>query len=364
MNKKILDYFSEVRDPRVEGRCLHKLGDILFITLCTLLSNGEDFEDMESFGVQREEWLRTVLELPNGIPSHDTFNRVLQSIDSEELKKCLGKDGQLLINSLKDKLINFDGKKLKGANPKSRGNKGLYLLNAWVSDHKICIGQEKVKNKSNEIKAIPLLLDQLNIKEAIISIDAMGCQKEIASKIISNEADYLLAVKGNQEKLHTEIKVAFEKHQKSYKSIKRERNHGREEQRTCYTLSASKLSKEVRKQWKDVVKIIKIDSIRTIKEITTTESRYYISSRRESAMRFNELIRQHWSIENNLHWHLDVTFKEDACRARTGFAAENLSIMRKIALHRLKLFEDNKSLKKKRFNASLNLEYLLNILLL
>lgn len=364
MEKKIIEIFSKVSDPRVVGRCSHKLCDILFIALCTLLSNGEDFEDMESFGNQREDWLSTVLELPNGIPTHDTFNRVFQAIESDELKKCLGNDGQLFIDSLKDKLINFDGKKLKGANPKSRGNKGLYLLNAWVSEHKICIGQEKVKDKSNEIKAIPLILDQLNIKEAIVSTDAMGCQKEIAEKIIMKEADYLLAVKGNQETLHNEIIAAFEKHQNSYKSKKRDKDHGREEERTCYTLSANKLSKEVRAQWKDLNKIIKIESIRTIKSVKSTESRYYISSRKASALKFNQLVRQHWSIENNLHWHLDVTFKEDACRARTGFAAENLSIMRKIALHRLKHFEDNKSLKKKRFNASLNLEYLLKILLL
>jgi len=364
MGKKILDIFSEISDPRVEGMCLHKLEDILFIGLCTLLSNGEDFVDMVEFGKQREEWLRTVLELPHGIPSRDTFNRLFRSVEPGELKKCLGNDGQLFIDTVKGKLINFDGKKLKGANPKSKGNKGLYIVNAWVSENKICIGQEKVEDKSNEIKAIPKLLDQIDIEEAIVSIDAMGCQREIADKIIVKKADYILSVKGNQETLHNEIMGAFEQHPHSYKSRQADKGHGRQETRTCYTLSANKLSKETKEKWKNVSKIIKLDSVRIVKGVTKTESRYYISSRKESAEKFNELIRGHWGIENNLHWHLDVTFKEDACRARTGFAAENLSVMRKIALHRLKLFEDKKSLKKKRFNACLNLDYLLEILLI
>jgi len=364
MEKKILDIFSEIADPRVKGRCLHKLEDILFIGLCTLLSNGEDFVDMEDFGKQREGWLRTVLELPHGIPSHDTFGRLFRVIEPGELKKCLGKDGQSFIDTVKDKLINFDGKKLKGAKPKSKGNKGLYIVNAWVSENKICIGQEKVEDKSNEIKAIPKLLDQIDIEEAIVSIDAMGCQREIADKIIGKKADYILSVKGNQETLHQEIIGAFGQHPHSYKSKQADKGHGREETRTCYTLSANKLSEETKGKWKNVSKIIKLESARTVKGVTTTKSRYYISSRKESAEKFNELIRGHWGIENNLHWHLDVTFKEDACRARKGFAAENLSVMRKIALHRLKLFEDKKSLKKKRFNASLNLDYLLDILLI
>lgn len=364
MEKNILDIFTTIEDPRITGRCSHKLVDILFIGLCTLLSNGEDFVDMVEFGKQREGWLRTVLDLPNGIPSHDTFNRVFQVIEPGQFKKCLGEDGQLFIDTVKDKLICLDGKKIKGENPRSRGNKGLYILNAWVSENKICIGQEKVGDKSNEITAVPKLLGQLNIEGAIVSIDAMGCQKQIAKEIISKQAGYLLAVKGNQEILHREIIEAFESHQYSYSSKQEERGHGRGEKRTCHTLSANKLSKQTKDKWKGVKKIIKLKSARTIKGATKTESRYYISSRKESAPRFNVLIREHWGVENNLHWHLDVTFNEDACRARKGHSPENLSIMRKIALHRLKLFDDKKSLKKKRFKASLNLNYLLEILLI
>lgn len=363
MKKSTLEIFKEIKDPRVINRCYHKLEDILFIGLCTLLSNGEDFVDMELFGKERESWLREILDLPHGIPTHDTFNRVFQSIDPEEFKKCLGEHGKSFIDTVKDKLICLDGKKIKGAKPKSRGLNGLYVLNAWVSENKISIGQEKIKNKSNEITAIPLVLEELNIRESIISIDAIGCQKEIAKKIILKEADYILSVKGNQETLHEELIKAFEDYPNGNKSKQKNKGHGRKEERTCYTLSANKLTKSTKDKWKNITKLIKIDSIRTVKGISKRKSRYYISSRKESAKRFNELIRQHWSIENNLHWHLDVTFKEDSCRARTGFAAENLSAMRKIALHRLTLLKDNRSLKKKRFTASLNLDYLLQILL-
>ncbi len=203
------DIFDQVRDPRVQGRCLHKLSDILFIALCTLISNGEDSIDMVSFGTEREDWLRGILELPHGIPSDDTFRRVLQMIDPESLNEVLVLQGSAFLDSYKDKLISIDGKKLRGSSPTSRGNKGLYILNAWVSANGLCIGQSKVEDKSNEIQAIPDLLDKLEIEGSIISIDAIGCQVEIASKIIDKGADYLLSVKGNQKDLHEELKESF-----------------------------------------------------------------------------------------------------------------------------------------------------------
>ena len=363
MKNTILEIFKEIDDPRVKNRCWHNLEDILFIALCTLLSNGEDFADMELFGREREEWLRTILELPNGIPTHDTYNRVFQAIDPEQFKQCLGNHGALFIETFRDKLICLDGKKVKGASPKSRKNKGLYILNAWVSENKISICQEKVKDKSNEITAIPIILDELNIEGSTISIDAMGCQKNISDKIIDKKADYILAVKGNQKTLYKEVIQAFEDYPNSTRSKQSNKGHGREEKRSCSTLSSNKLSSSTKSKWKNISKLIKIESTRTIKGVTATETRYYISSKNETAKIFNKLIREHWSIENNLHWHLDVTFREDLCRARSGYAAENLSAMRKIALSRLTLFEDKRSLKKKRFKASLNLEYLLEMLL-
>ncbi|MEM1323911.1 MAG: ISAs1 family transposase [Bacteroidota bacterium] len=366
MRDKIEEIFGQIPDPRVINRCDHKLIDILFIAFCTLLSQGEDFEDMVEFGKQRKAWLETVLELPNGIPSHDTFNRVLRIIEPQHLGECLQADGAGLLDHVKDKLISLDGKKIKGASPDSRGNKGLYILSAWVNDNRLCIGQKRIEDKTNEIIAIPQLIDELDVEGATISIDAIGCQVDIAQKIRHSRAHYLLAVKGNQKDLMEEIEEAFQ-----YSSIQHydenwEYDHGRYERRRCEVLDAKvSLSPNQLERWIDVQQIIKITAQRTIKEKTSTELRYYISSLNQNdAKRFNELVRGHWGIENHLHWHLDVTFNEDANRSRSGNAPVNLNILRKMALQRIKQMKDRLSLKKRRFRAALNLEYLIKILTL
>lgn len=359
MQENIAGIFTKIDDPRVETRCLHKLVDILFIAFCTLLSNGEDFEDMVEFGKQRYSWLTQVLELPNGIPSHDTFNRVLQLIDSEQLTSCLAADGELLIESVKGKLINLDGKKLKGVSPKSRGNKGFYILSAWVGRDRLCIGQKKVKDKSNEITAIPELLDTLNLQGSTVSIDAIGCQSEIAEKILECKADYLLAVKKNQGNLYEAIEDDWLWQNAEDIDENWEYDHGRYETRTCKIADASKnLPPNLLIKWTGVKTLIRIDSKRTIKDKTTSETRYYISSEEKSVAEYNIAIRGHWSIENHLHWHLDVTFKEDNNRSRKGNAPQNLNILRKMALHRISRMDDKLSLKKRRFRASMNPEYL------
>lgn len=364
MKESIDEIFGKVQDPRVVNRCDHKLVDILFIAFCTLLSNGEDYEDMVEFGHQRYEWLKTVLELPHGIPSHDTFNRVLQLISPECLTSSLNTDGSTLLESVSGKLISFDGKKLKGASPRSRGNKGLYILSAWVNEHRLCIGQKRVKDKSNEISAIPDLIDELDITGAIVSIDAIGCQKDIARKIRSSEADYLLAVKGNQKDLLEEISEAFAYSKVIQHSENWEYDHGRYEKRQCELLEAKvSLSPLLLQEWSNVNTLIKITAQRTIRDRTTIETRFYISSLMNyKAEQFNELVRGHWGIENLLHWHLDVTFREDASRARSGNAPVNLNILRKMALTRIRQMKDKLSLKKRRFRAALNQQYLLKIL--
>ena len=359
MRTSIDKIFSRVEDPRVESRCLHLLKDILFIAFCTLLSNGEDFEDMVEFGEQRMEWLKEFIELPNGIPSHDTFNRVLQRIDPQQLGVCLSEDGKHLIESVKGKLVNFDGKKLKGVSPKSRGNQGLFILSAWVGENQLCIGQEKVEDKSNEITAIPDLIDLLDLESSTVSIDAIGCQTEIAEKIIDAKANYLLAVKQNQGNLYEE--VCDEYVWKSSKAFNEtwEYGHGRYEIRQCQIVSASEfLSPELLSKWKGIKTLVKIVAERTVGEITNSQSRFYISSEEKDADFYNAAVRGHWSIENHLHWHLDVTFNEDNNRSRTGNAPLNLNILRKMALHRISKMDDNLSLKKRRFRASMNAEYL------
>lgn len=359
MQATIVEIFGNIEDPRKECKCLHKLTDILFIALCALLSNGEDFEDMAEFGHQRREWLESFLELPNGIPSHDTFNRVLQLIDPEKLTLCLGVGASELINDVKGKLISFDGKKIRGVSPRSRGNKGLYILSAWVNENRICLGQKKVEDKSNEIRAIPELIDTLDLEGGIVSIDAIGCQVDIARKIIKAHADYILAVKANQGSLFDEVSDEYIwQNCKNYDETW-EYDHGRYEIRRCQIASASEfLSPSVLSKWEEIKTIIRIDSQRTVKGVMTSQTRYYISSEEQTAASYNNAVRGHWGIENLLHWHLDVTFKEDASRARSGFAPQNLNILRKMALHQIRNMKDRLSLKKRRFRASMNLEYL------
>ena len=355
--------FGQVEDPRVEGRCLHRLKDILFIAFCTLLSNGEDFEDMVEFAEQRQEWLSQLLELPNGIPSHDTFNRVLQMIDSKQLSATLEADGQLLLESVAGKLVSFDGKKMRGVSPHSRGNKGLYILSAWVSEHRLCIGQKKVKDKSNELTALPDLIDMLDLRGSRVSIDAIGCQTAIADKIIAAQANYLLAVKQNQGNLYDQVSDDF-----TWKSSKEfsedwEYDHGRYEERKCQIAPAQEvLSPNLLSKWRAIKSVIKIEARRTVNGVRSSQTRYYISNEEQDAAFYNTLIRGHWSIENQLHWHLDVTFNEDANRSRSGNAPQNLNILRKMALHRISRMKDKLSLKKRRFRASMNVEYLEKVL--
>lgn len=363
MKDSIARIFSKVDDPRVESRCLHRLKDILFIAFCTILSNGEDFEDMVEFGHQRLAWLEEILELPNGIPSHDTFNRVLQLVEPEQLINCMGEDAQDLIEDVKGKLVSFDGKKMRGVSPKSRGNKGLYILSAWVGENRLCLGQKKVEDKSNEITAIPELIDVLDLEGSTVSIDAIGCQVEVAEKILDAKADYLLALKKNQGTLYKQVSDEF-----TWKSAKLfnetwEYDHGRYEIRTCWTVSAKEvLTPDLLAKWPKLETLVKIISERTSNGITTCQSRFYISSEKRTAKFYNDNTRGHWSIENHLHWHLDVTFNEDANRSRSGNAPQNLNIMRKIALHRISRMDDKLSLKKRRFRASMNPKYLRKVL--
>lgn len=363
MLTSVEDLFSHVPDPRVMSRCRHKLSDILFIALSTLICNGEDFEDMVEFAHQRYDWLSSFLQLPNGVPSHDTFNRVLQHIQPEALQQCLQQDGQVLLDTLKERQVVLDGKKLRGVSPTSKGNKGLFILSAWVSDSNLCIGQAKVEDKSNEITAIPALLELLDLKGAVVSIDAIGCQKAIAATIADRQATYLLSLKKNQKHSFEQVEDSFRfaTATSSSSSQEWEYDHGRYETRKCTVLSLSQEQQhELFGQWKDLRHLIRVEASRQSSKGSSKQIRYYLSNASCSeAGYFNKLVRGHWSIENRLHWHLDVTFGEDACRARTLNAAENLNILRKLALHRISAMKDKLSKKKRRYRASLNNDYLL-----
>ena len=366
-SKSILEIFSAVSDPRDPYRTRHELSSILFISLCTLLSHGEDYTDMAEFAQQRYDWLKEKVDLSKGIPSHDTFNRVFRILEPGELESCLGKDGKSLLDHLEEKQLCLDGKKLRGASPKGLGAEGLYILNAWVGENRVCIGQEKVGHKSNEIKAIPHLLNKFDISGSVVTIDAIGCQREIAELIIDKEADYLLAVKGNQAGLLEEIEDSF-RFQSAHTQTFEEKwvyAHGRDEQRSCQILSqVHMLNPQKAEPWKNLQTLVKVVANRQPKgKELSTETRYYISSEKEPSPRYyNALVRGHWGIENHLHWHLDMTFKEDASRASKDWGPQNLSALRKIALQRVAQMKDKLSLNKRRFRAALNLVYLENIL--
>jgi predicted transposase YbfD/YdcC len=360
MEQDITIYFTQVPDPRVVGRCSHLLSDILLIAICTYLTGGDDYQDMHMFAKERGSSLNELLLLPNGAPSADTFERVFQRIEPKSLQNCLQSYGKDILSTLSEKQIVLDGKKLKGVSPTSKGNQGLYLLNAWVSENRFCIGQVKVEDKSNEITAIPKLLEELDIKDSVVSIDAIGTQTKIAEAICGKEGHYFLSVKGNQQDLFDDIESAFKTH-KGYNSTEEwEYDHGRFETRHCSILKANDfLLEETLGAWKNLETIIKIDSMREIKGIQCKETRYYISDENiTQAAYYNSLARGHWSIENQLHWHLDVTFKEDLCRARAGNSPENLSVIRKFALQILTQQKDKLSLKKRQYKAALDGNYM------
>jgi predicted transposase YbfD/YdcC len=362
--KHISNYLSTVEDFRMEKKCSHKLSDILFIGLLTFLSSGEDYEDMVLFGKTHRVFLNDYLSLLNGIPSHDTFRRVFSMLDADVLRKCLNDYGKDIIGLLSEKQICLDGKKLKGVSPTTRGNRGLYILNAWVAENRICIGQKRVEDKSNEITALPSLIEELDINEAVVSIDAIGCQREIAARITAKGGHYLLALKENQGELYADTVCGFKAYSAESMSETWEYDHGRYETRRCSILSSEKaLLAENQSQWNELKTLVKVEATRIGKGMEATETRYYISSEQGvNAKYFNALVRGHWGIENQLHWHLDVTFKEDASRARTANAPENLSTLRKLSLQIIDRQQDKLNLRKRRLKAAYDIKYLTKLL--
>jgi predicted transposase YbfD/YdcC len=361
MEQKLSFYFETVKDHRVVGRCDHLLSDLLIISVCTYVTGGTDYQEMYLFGKERGEQLKgDLLSLPNGAPSADTYERLFKGLDVESLRHCLSLYGKEILNSLAEKQIVLDGKKLKGVSPGSKGNSGLYILNAWVSENRICVGQQKVNDKSNEITAIPEVLQSLDIEDSVVTIDAIGTQTQIAAQIRQQKGDYLLSVKGNQKELLEDIECAFKTHHGYDRIEDIDCGHGRIDTRHCSILPAKDfLLEENLQPWKDIATLVKIDACREIKGVCTSETRYYISNEHISkASYYLDLARGHWSIENHLHWHLDVTFKEDNCRARSGNAPENPATVRKFALQIISNANDKLSLKKRQYKAALDEKYL------
>lgn len=358
------DIFGQIEDHRSHINQLHNLIDILLIGVTSVICGAETWEQMVGFAKSKERFLRKFLELPNGIPSKDTINRTFSAIDSEQFESCFIDWVNSIADLSKGQIIAIDGKTIRGA--KSHGKKSpIHMVSAWACENNLVLGQVKTEEKSNEITAIPELLDILNVSGNTITIDAMGTQKEIAKKIIKEKADYILAVKENHPELLQNIKDEF----RFSKQIEIDKNedlgHGRIETRICSVIADFQFI-ENKNEWENLQSIIKIESTREFKNSdkpTEKATRYYISSLQNNTNEFQSKIRSHWAVENKLHWTLDVAFSEDTSRKRTGNAAQNYSILLKIALNLLKNESSKKlSIKSKRLEAGWNESYLLKIL--
>ncbi len=375
------EYFSHIDDPRENNKIDHLLEEILFITVLAVIAGADDFNEIARYCKMKHKWLSTFLKLPGGIPSHDTFNRVLCMIDAEEFQQSfinwiddvrtgLNSDDNKTVELVKD-VISVDGKTVRRSKDDSKGKKAIHMVSAFSSKYGLVLGQKKCLEKSNEITAIPALLTMLLIKGSVITIDAMGCQKKIAEKIIEKQADYILAIKGNQANLYEEVIDIFNKvktpefeHYIYQTETEIGKDHGRIETRECITINNLDWLFEVH-AWTGVKSIAKVTA--TVQHQAsgkeTVEERYYISSLTGNADFINRAVRKHWYVENKLHWVLDVIFKEDYCRVRTGNGAENLNIIRKIALNTIKRDKSVKtSIKNKRKMCGWDDSYALNIL--
>ena len=335
-NTTQINFFRTVTDPRVLRTQKHSLESILFISLCAVICGAESWNEIEDYGNAKIDWLEKFLHLPNGIPSHDTFNRVISMLDPKELNDSFIAWTKSIAELTDGEVVAIDGKCIRGS---SDGGTGTYthLVSAWASANNLLLAQEKVAGKSNEITAIPRLLRILELKNCIVTIDAMGCQREIAKTIIGRGADYILALKANQPEMLERVSGSFTYIKPSSVHTMQGKSHGREESRTCSVIT--NLENIVGKdRWAGLKSIVRLES--RSKDIKTgtirKETRFYLSSLEADAQYINHSIRTHWSVENQLHWTLDVAFGDDASRKRKDNAAQNFSLLNRIGMNIIK----------------------------
>ena len=353
--------FGNLPDPRVDRRKLHNLYDIIALSILGVLSGAESYDSIELFGKENIAFLKQFLELENGIPSHDTINRVFQALDAHQFEQCFISWAQGLKDSgTVERVIAVDGKTVRGSKDGFYHRSPLHSVHAWSVENGICLGQIKCEKKSNEIIAIHKILDLLDINGSVITVDAMGTQTAIAEKIIEKEADYILAVKGNQAGLEEEVRATCKQNRPVSSSCTVEKGHGRIETRCCEVFEKG-LIVDFDNRWKKLACIIKITSTREFQGRKEIQERFYISSL-DSENDFNKYIRDHWAVENRLHWTLDMIFREDQQRKRANHAAENFAIVRKIVVNLLKKDKGKESLRSKRLKAAWNKEFLINLL--
>ena len=353
--------FGCLRDPRVNRRKLHNLLDIIILSILAVLSGAESYDSIELFGRESFAFLKQFLALKNGIPSHDTINRVFQVLNPRQFERCFIAWAQgLKDEGILEHVIAIDGKTSRGSKDSFHHRSPLHSVHAWSVESGICLGQMECGEKTNEITVIPKILDLLDIKGSIITIDAMGTQKAIAKQIVDQGADYILAVKGNQGGLEEEVHATCKQNRPVFENCVVEKGHGRIETRRCEVFEKG-LIVDFDNDWKNLQTVIKITSIRELPNKTETRERFYISSLKTDND-FNRCIRSHWGIENGLHWVLDMTFREDEQRKRDKHAAANFAIVRKIALNLLKKDPGKESLRTKRLKAAWKKEFLLQLI--
>lgn len=362
-------HFGGLKDPRAAHRINHKLLDILIITICATISGADNFAEIAEYGRAKEEWLKTFLELANGIPSVDTFERIFARLKPEELQRCFIGWMEAVHKVSEGELINIDGKTLRGAKERGSSRSLIHMVSVWSANQRLVLGQKKVDEKSNEITAIPPLLKMLELRGCLVSIDAMGCQTQIAKTIIEEGADYVLALKKNQGNLYEDVSQLFSAaRNQDFKNISHqfyesvEKGHGRIETRRYWTMGNTDYLIGAEK-WAGLKSIGMVESERQVNGKVSLEQRYYILSIESDVSKFAEAVRSHWSIENQLHWILDVGFREDASQFSLGYGAENLAVIRHVGLNLLSRDKKTKvGVKGKRLKAGWNDSYLKEVL--
>lgn len=371
LKQSLIERFAALEDPRVKRQPEHLLVDIVAIAILAVLSGADDMVAVETYGKAKQSWLETFLALPNGIPSHDTFSRVLALVDPQQLHECFVSWVQNLTEQLAINLIHIDGKTARGSYDRESSLKALHTVSAWASEHHLVLAQHRVESKSNEITAIPELLKLLNLNGAIITLDAMGTQRDIAAQIQDQGGDYILALKGNQGTLLNAVKNCFRAAEQtqwanldySY-STATEAGHHRIEHRQVWAVPLSQVPNlPTYQKWKGLATLVMIKRERQLWNKTTHEVCFYITSLAADASLLAQAIRSHWGIENSLHWVLDVTFQEDPSRIRSGHGPENIGLLRRLALNLLNREPSKQSLKQKRYRAAMDNDFVIQVLL-
>ena len=368
----ITAHFSSLEDPRVDRSKLHELRDILVIAICGVICGADGWVGIERFGNAKGDWLKSILDLPNGIPSHDTFGRVFARLDPEQFERCFVNWVRAIFEVTEGEVVAVDGKTLRRSKDGTLGKDAIHMVSAWASENRLTLAQKKVDDKSNEITAIPALLNLLELKGCIVTTDALGCQTEIASTAVEGEGDYALPVKNNQKTLRQDIESLFDyAHEEDFEDVEHDFHrtvdggHGRIEIRRTWTISDPEFIDwlDPHDRWEGLKSIGMVERERRADGKTEQETRYYISSLSGEAEEFAHAVRSHWGIENCVHWVLDIAFREDDSRVRKGHGAENLAILRRLALNLLRQETTATcGTKNKRLKAAWDEDYLLKVL--